>query len=114
MMIPRPTAASAAASVMMKIAKIWPSTEPQHPRKRHQVDIHRVQNQLDGHQNDDHVAAREHADHADGEQRQAQKKIMVRPAIIIHILLLAITTAPIIATSSKNRGDLKRQHIRLE
>src|SRR5580704_5023560 len=47
-----------------------------HARKRHQVDIHRVQNELDGHQNDDHVAARQHADHSDDEQRQAQINIM--------------------------------------
>ena len=59
MMIPSPTAASAAASVIIKIANTCPSTEPIQPRERHQIDVHRIQNQLDAHQNNDHVAARD-------------------------------------------------------
>src|SRR5881296_1363955 len=45
-------------------------------RKRHQVDIHRVQDQLDGHQHDNHVAPGHHADHTNQEQRQTQKQIV--------------------------------------
>ena len=39
-------------------------------RKCDQVDVRCVQHELDGHQNDEYVAARQHADHADGEQRR--------------------------------------------
>src|SRR3989442_4819112 len=48
----------------------------EHARQRDQRDVHRVQDQLDGHQDDDNVAAREHANHADGEERQAQEQVM--------------------------------------
>ncbi len=76
MMMPSPTAASAAASVMIKIAKTCPPTHAEQPRERHEINIHGVQNQLDAHQNDDDVAARDHADDADGEERQTEHEIM--------------------------------------
>src|SRR5580692_2255257 len=41
-------------------------------RKGHQIDVYGVEDQLDGHQNDDDIAAGEHADSADEQQRRAQ------------------------------------------
>src|SRR6266581_2544974 len=41
-----------------------------------QVDVHRVQDQLDRHEDDDDVAAHHHADHADHEQRRGQEHVM--------------------------------------
>ena len=76
MMIPSPTAASAAASVMIKDGEDLPFDRTHQPRKRHQVDVHGVQDQFDGHQNNDDVAARDHAHNPDGEQRQAQEQVM--------------------------------------
>src|SRR5579864_7602655 len=48
---------------------------PKVPRERHEVDVDCVEDQLDGHEDDNHVAAREYADHADGEKREAQDQI---------------------------------------
>ena len=103
--MPRPTAASATASVITKIAKICPFTFCQIVRERDQVDVHRVQDQLDGHQNDDDVAAGEHADRADQQQRGAQRQVM-RGGNGSHaqILFFAITTEPTTATSSSTEA----------
>src|ERR1700689_4785323 len=46
------------------------------PRKRNQVEVHSVQNQFDRHQDDDHVAARQHANHAKQEKGSAQDQEM--------------------------------------
>src|SRR5580704_5963275 len=82
----------------------------EHMRERHQVDVHGVQNQLDRHQDDNHVATREHADDAYGEQREAKPKIMIHGNH--YSLRFAITTAPIMATRSKidaiSKGSMKR------
>src|SRR5579862_394671 len=73
-----------------------------HLRKSHQVDVHRVQDQFDGHENNDHVAAGEHADHADGKKSGAEIEI---PTDGNHSnFLLAITTAPTIATSRRSEA----------
>ena len=48
------------------------------PRERHQVQVHGVQNQFDRHQDDDHVAARQHADHAQQKQGCAEDQVMQR------------------------------------
>ena len=74
--MPSPTAASATASVITKMAKICPLTCAAGVRKGHQVDVHGVEDQLDGHQNDHDVAARQHADGADEQQRRAQGQVM--------------------------------------
>src|SRR5208282_1642159 len=42
--------------------KNLPGNVAKNPREGHQVDVHGVQNQLDGHQHHDHVAPRNHAD----------------------------------------------------
>src|ERR1700758_2363942 len=68
-------------------------------RERDEVDIYGVQDQLDGHKNYNHVAAGQHADHADGEKCETEKQIGFRWNH--YTLRLAITTAPIIATSSR-------------
>src|SRR5271156_5529608 len=81
----------------------------EHVREGDQVDVHCVQNQFDGHQNDDDIPAREHADHADGEQRETEPKIMIHGNH--YTLRFAITTAPIMATRSKidaiSKGSIK-------
>src|SRR3984957_13119115 len=82
----------------------------EHVRESDQVNVHCVQNQFDGHQNDDDIAAREHADHADGKQRETEPKIMIYRNH--YTLRFAITTAPIMATRSKidaiSKGNMKR------
>ena len=82
--MPRPTAASAAASVITKIAKTWPcravgsmNSLPV-TREGDQIQIDGVQNQFDRHQDDDHVAAGEHADHAQQKQGCAQDQVVQR------------------------------------
>ena len=87
------------------------------PRKRHQIQVDRIQDQLNGHQNDDHIAARHHADHADDEQRRRDNQVMQcvigsiarlapKPSRLTSDLCLylffAMTTAPTIATSSSS------------
>src|SRR5271166_4058337 len=46
------------------------------PRERHQVQVHGIQDQLNRHQNDDHVAPRQHADGANDEQRRRNNEVM--------------------------------------
>src|ERR1700676_4439364 len=96
-------------------------------RERHQINVHGVQHQLDGHQNDDDVSPGHDADHTDGEQAEAQEQIMAgrnhrcsrilsfshpqfqagsrpspAPGFSHHqTFFLAITTAPIMATSNR-------------
>src|SRR5262249_20419776 len=69
-------------------------------RKRHQVDIDRVQDQLDAHQDDDDIAPREHAHGPDQKQRRAQRQIVSGSDLHRQILFFAITTLPTTATSS--------------
>ena len=45
-------------------------------RESYQVDIDRVEDQFDGHQNDHNIAASQHADGPDEQQRRAQGQIM--------------------------------------
>ena len=46
-------------------------------RKRHKIDVHREQDQLDGHQDDDDIlAVDENAEHADREEQRGQDQIM--------------------------------------
>src|SRR5215468_2296231 len=45
-------------------------------RERHQVDVHRVQDQLDRHEDDDDVPAHHHPDDADDEQRHGKQHVM--------------------------------------
>ena len=62
----RPTAASAAATAMMKKANIWPvMVAACCAVERDERQVHRVQHQLDAHQLDEHVAAHQEADGAD-------------------------------------------------
>ena len=54
----RPTATSAAATVMTKKTKIWPlSTLQVHAGKRHKRQVGGVEHQLDRHEDDQRVAA---------------------------------------------------------
>ena len=45
-------------------------------REGHEVDIHGIQHQLDGHEDDDEIAPHHHADDADDEQRRRQQHVM--------------------------------------
>src|SRR6266851_9039773 len=47
-----------------------------HARERHQVQVYRVQNQLDRHQHNHNVAASEHTDHAQHEQSRCYDEIV--------------------------------------
>src|ERR1700720_245605 len=75
---------------------------PEVARERDKIDVHRVQDQLDGHEDDNHVAAGKHSDYADGEERKAEDEI--RFCRNHQTFLLAITTAPIMATSSRTEA----------
>src|SRR2546421_4169511 len=44
--------------------------------KGDQVDVHGIQNQLDGHEHDDNVAPRDDSDHADDEEREAEEQVV--------------------------------------
>src|SRR5205823_608585 len=44
--------------------------------KCHQVDVHGIQNQLDGHEHNDDVASGDHTEHADDEERETQEQVM--------------------------------------
>src|SRR5271169_2537171 len=68
-------------------------------REGHEIDVDSVQDQLDGHEHDDHVAAHQHANHANGEERETEHEIIFDGDH--HTLRLAMTTAPIMATSNK-------------
>ena len=99
--MPSPTAASATASVMTKIAKICPLHAAQGLREGDQIDVHRIQDQLDRHQDDHDIAPGQHPDGADQQQRRAQGQVMYRRhGCIVQILFFAITTEPTTATSS--------------
>src|SRR5688572_11637806 len=66
-------------------------------RKRHQIDVDGVQNQLDRHEDDDDVAAQHDAGDADHEQRRRQQHVM---GWCNHNSRFAKIIAPTIATSS--------------
>src|ERR1700739_85137 len=72
-------------------------------REQHEIDIYGVEDEFDGHEDDDDVPARHNADATDQEQRQAEKQVMSRRhhGSPVLFLFLAITTAPTIATSSR-------------
>src|SRR5207244_13329485 len=44
--------------------------------KGHQVDVHGIENQLDRHEHDNDVAARDDTNHADDEERETQKQVV--------------------------------------
>ena len=72
----RPTAASAAATVITKNVMIWPSTSPAIAAERHERQVHGVQHDLDRQQDRDQVAAQEHAGRADGEQHRRDDQVV--------------------------------------
>ena len=63
-MIASPTAASAAATVMTKNTMTWPPS-PSTCEKRHERQVHRVEHQLDAHEQHDGVAPEQHSGDAD-------------------------------------------------
>ena len=72
MTIARPTAASAAATVITKNTMIWPSADAERAAERDERQVHGVQHDLDRQQDRDQVAAHEHAGRADREQDRRQ------------------------------------------
>ena len=82
--IPNPTAASAAASVITKIAKTWPCS-PQSREKATRFEIDGVENQFNGHQHNHDVAAGEYADHAQNKERRCYERdnVMFRTGAIV-------------------------------
>ena len=75
MMIPRPTAASAAATLITIKTKSWPVTSRVITRKRDKRQVDRVQHQLDAHEHADRVSFEHNADRADGEQNARKRQI---------------------------------------
>jgi hypothetical protein len=74
----RPMAASAAATVRMR-ARRPDRPVVQEERERHQVEVHRKQDQFDRHQDDDDVlAVEEDAEHAKREQDRPDREIMAK------------------------------------
>ena len=63
----RPSATSATVMQMVKTREDHPGDVAVEAGERHQVDVDGVQHQLDAEQDADGVAAREHAEEADGE-----------------------------------------------
>ena len=76
MTIARPTAASAAATVMTKNMMICPSTSPGVAAERDERQVHGVQHDLDRQQDRDQVAPQEHAGRADGEQDRRHDQVV--------------------------------------
>ena len=68
MMIPSPTAASAAATVITMKTKQLTRDVLKETRKRNERQVHGIQHQLDAHEHRDHVALDDHADVANREQ----------------------------------------------
>ena len=89
--IARPTAASAAATVITKNTMIWPSARAERAAEGDERQVHRVQHDLDRQQDRDQVAAHEHAGGADREQNRRQHQVVVErrhqrpraPAIVV-------------------------------
>ena len=77
MTIARPTAASAAATVMTKNTMIWPSADAERAAERDEREVHGVQHDLDRQQDRDQVAAQEHAGGADREEDRRQHQVVV-------------------------------------
>src|ERR1022692_3234518 len=71
-------------------------------RECHQVDIDRIQDQLDGHQNNDNVTPGQHAHRPDKQESGAQGDVM-RCGYRVHsqIRFFAITTETTTATTSR-------------
>src|SRR5262249_60186292 len=70
-------------------------------RKRDQVDVHSIKDQLDGHQHNNHVAPRNDANRPNQQERQTQKQIVPDGHHGVSVLFLAITTAPTMATGTR-------------
>ncbi len=84
------------------MAKTCPLRLPPGVRESDQVDVYRVENHLDRHQDNYDVAARQHADSADQQEGRAQHQVINgRNGMHRQILFLAITTEPTTATSSR-------------
>ena len=77
MMMARPITASAAATAMTKKTITWPSIGAEIAGKSDEGEIHRVEHQLDGHQDHDQITPDQYADHADGEDHRAENQIII-------------------------------------
>ncbi len=75
-----PIAASAAATVSTRSANTCPTRSPRKVEKDDEVDIHGEQDQLDRHQNDDHVLpVEEDAEDPDREQDRRDGEVVAEP-----------------------------------
>ena len=75
MMMARPTAASAAATIMTKKTKIWPLHLVPLIGKGDEGEIDGVEHELNGHEDGDEVALDEKADDAERKEHGAEKQI---------------------------------------
>src|SRR5258705_2300423 len=95
-MIASPTAASAAATAMTKNTNTCPPT-PRFCASATNVRFHRVEHQLDAHEDHDHVAPHEHAQHAEREEDRGDEECGAEQH---YSFRFASTTAPTMAASS--------------
>ena len=95
--------------MMTKIAKIWPSyAAAAVAREGDVVDVGRVQDELDAHQDAEGVAAREHAEEAEAEDDGAEHDEVLHPELRHPFSSFRDTmTAPISATSSTSEAISK-------
>ena len=94
MTMARPTAASAAATVMHEEDQHLAVEGPQRAAEGDEGQVHRVQHQLDAHEHRDDVAAQEDAHDADGEERPGSAAAACWTRSGAHGSFLARTTAP--------------------
>ncbi len=79
-----PTAASAAATISTKKTSTCPSRVPGGAAEGDEREVHRVQHQLDAHEDGDDVAAQEDAERAEAEEDQAQQDRVVDEGGVLH------------------------------
>src|SRR5689334_12431227 len=81
--------------------------------ERHKDQIHGVQHELDRHEDDDDVAADQHADRADAEQHGPEDQIPIDRDDRHCNVRFANTTAPMIATSNNTEVTSKANRKRV-
>jgi hypothetical protein len=78
MMMARPTAASAAATVSTKKTSTWAVEVAPGPAEGDEGEVDGVEHELHTHEHGDDVAPHQDADHADGEEGEAQEERVLK------------------------------------
>ena len=110
------TATSAAAITITNTAKSWPCRSARaEAREGHQVQVGRVQDQLDAHEHVHRVAPGEDAEQAEREEGGGDDQVVVEAdhrASHASFRRRTIMAAPMRATSSRIGSGLERQQVR--